>query len=82
MVHKIWILSMSSLRGGTGVGKQIVVLQGDGPLYGDAVDLFAQSFLVAVSGNMMSPICNNSCLLCRLSHVHNLAGFCYRGLSS
>ncbi|RZC81812.1 hypothetical protein C5167_044391 [Papaver somniferum] len=51
MVHKIWILSMSSLRGGTGVGKQIVVLQGDGPLYGYAVDLFAQSFLVAVSGN-------------------------------
>ncbi|RZC81811.1 hypothetical protein C5167_044374 [Papaver somniferum] len=35
---------------------------------------FAQSFLVAVSGKMMSPICNNSCLRCRLSHVHNLAG--------
>ncbi|XP_026421446.1 uncharacterized protein LOC113317528 isoform X2 [Papaver somniferum] len=38
---------------------------------------FAQSFLVAVSGKMMSPICNNSCLRCRLSHVHNLAGLLF-----
>ncbi|KAI3843106.1 hypothetical protein MKW92_031157, partial [Papaver armeniacum] len=66
--------SVTNLRTLGDLGSKIVVLQGPGPLYGHAMDLVGQSFLVAVSGKMVSPICNNSCLRCGLS-------FYYRGLS-
>ncbi|RZC52853.1 hypothetical protein C5167_021283 [Papaver somniferum] len=73
--------SVTSLRTLGDLGSKIVVLQGPGPLYGHAMDLVGQSFLVAVSGKMVNPICNNSCLRCGLSHADNLAGFSYSGLS-